>query len=329
MNKNEHYLLTAIDNRYRLLIEDQERTYARSIAELKEGYNGILQLQESLILRQARHILALEARLQVEHEEEEQVLPRSSLQFGFVVSPPPPPSPPLSPRSSPPPPPVPEKHKDRPRCSLHYHDHPNHHQQQRQQHRTPEEVLDRSAKGQIAAWRRGRRDDSDRDGGDGDDGYDGDGGDGSDDGGDGDDSDDGDSDYDGGEWTESYDSDISTEEAIPDATGRGVAVVDGDDDSGSELTEGGKETLLQGWDSKGRDGRRLRGVSLCNPKQPQLRLSEGEKGQEEGKGKEGGKEKGKEKGKEEKGTEKEKAKAKEGPVAAMVRRIWARGAGKG
>lgn len=309
MDKNEHYLLTAIDNRYRLLIEDQERAYARSIVELKEGYNGILRLQESLILRQARHILTLETRLQVEHEEE-QVLPRSSLQLGIVIPPPPPLSPPLSPLSSLPPPPVPEKHKDRPRSSLLCHNHNRHHlQQQQQQYRTPEEVLDRSAKEQIAAWRRGRRDGSDG-GGDVD---------GDDDGG-GDD-----------EWTESYDSDSGTEgeegmggQVILGGTGRRVIVVGGDGDSETEVTEGGEDTPRQGWDSEGRGGRRLRGgaggVPLYDLKQLQPQLSE--KGRE--KGEEKGRE-GEERRKEKEEEETPKGAKEKGPVAAVLRRIWTRG----
>jgi len=124
-----HYLLTAIDNRYRLLIEDQERAYAHSIAELKEGYDAILRLQESLIVRQAQHIAALEAHCGGFFMDHQNIN-----NDGFFMD--------LNMNSNDHdiPPPLPEKHKDRPMF--------------RREQFSPEQHLAENAAEQIAEWKR-------------------------------------------------------------------------------------------------------------------------------------------------------------------------------
>ncbi|KAI5856539.1 hypothetical protein BZA05DRAFT_434083 [Tricharina praecox] len=61
--QHPHYLLHRIDNRYRALLDTMDVHHARAIQELKDGYNAILRLQESLIFQQAEHIARLERQL--------------------------------------------------------------------------------------------------------------------------------------------------------------------------------------------------------------------------------------------------------------------------
>ncbi|KAF8544140.1 hypothetical protein BDD12DRAFT_873506 [Trichophaea hybrida] len=124
-----HYLLKAVDNRYRLLIEDQERAYANSIAELKEGYDAILRLQESLIVRQAQHIAALEAHCGGFFMDSENIN-TDGFFMDFNIN---------NDDHSDIPPPLPEKHKDRPIFQRQF---------------SPEQHLAENAAEQIAEWKR-------------------------------------------------------------------------------------------------------------------------------------------------------------------------------